>query len=727
MLRLAHWTLAHRRAVLLGWVALVIVLTPVAGDLSKRVTPGGFESSSTEAARADALLQKRFKASNLGVVVEQRGSPRPEDAAREIGRIERGLHRLPGVEQVAPSPSRARGVSLLSITVGGGTDGSMKAARGLLAVSKSLSRDRVRVLPVGFGVFHIAGTDIAQKDMTRARWLSSLLLLAVLLFAFGTVGAAAGPIVVGWTSVTISLGLLALVSHLAPLSDLVSNGVAMIATALSVDYMLFMISRFREYRAAGEERREAVIATMATSGRAVFFAGAVIVVALGALFLADTRAVRSMALGMMIAAVVSVATALVVAPALISLADRWLLAPHGRIKRRDVSESSPFWERWSRRVVARPLVYLLPALAALLAFSIPTLHAASSVRLPGPDILPRGNDVRQGYELAARAFGPGALSPIQVVVDPVAGRDPSAQKRAVATLVGKLRADPRVASVQPIPLPDGAARQRIAGGVGGLAVASRAGPYEKATSDLVGDIRSGRFTSGAAPPLLVGGEPAVARDSTATLFDALPPVLAVLFGATFLMLMIAFRSVLIAAKAVVMTVITLGSTFGILLLLFETHTGTKLLGLPEVGLSPVLPVPVIALAFAIGTDYEVIVLSRIRERYLESGDTAESITYGLARTSRIITSAALVMIVVFFSFSAGALVPVKHLAFGLGIAVLVDVTLVRLVLVPATMKLLGDANWWLPGWLERLLPGGGTGRSAQRVRGEGSVSALGRP
>ncbi|MDQ2940511.1 MAG: MMPL family transporter, partial [Actinomycetota bacterium] len=301
MVRLAHWTLAHRRVVLLAWLALVVAMTPLGGQLSRQVTPGGYESPKTQAAQADSILAKRFRASTLGVLVEQPVRSGAA-AARRIRLVARRLDSLPNVEKVMRSTSRRPGVSLFSLTVRGGEDGSLSTARELLDLTRSLRDSGIRALPLGFDAFHISGTDLAQKDMTRARWLSSLLLLAVLLFAFRTLAAAALPIIVGWSSVTVSLGLLALVSEVAPLSELVSNGVALISTALSVDYMLFMISRFREYRRQGRDQHQAVLATVAGTGRAVFFAGVVIVIALAALLLADTRAVRSMALGMMIAA-----------------------------------------------------------------------------------------------------------------------------------------------------------------------------------------------------------------------------------------------------------------------------------------------------------------------------------------------------------------------------------------------------------------------------------------
>lgn len=712
MVRLANWTLAHRRVVLLCWLGLVIALTPLAGELSSRVTPGGYESPTTQAAEADSLLAKRFQVSTLGVLVKRPAQPRA-GTARRIEKLKRRLSSLTGVQRVVRTRSRLRRVSLMSLTVRGGEDGSLQTARELLDLTASRQGGEIRVLPVGFDVFHVSGAELAQKDLTRARWASSLLLLAVLFLAFRTLAAAAGPVIVAWTSVTVTLGLLALVSELTPLSELVSNGVAMISTALSVDYMLFMISRFREHRTRGHDKHQAVLATVASTGRAVFFAGAVIVVALASLFLADTRAVHSMALGMMIAAVVSVATALIVAPILMSIADQWLIPRSARDGAATDGEGSAFWTRWSNRIVARPVLYMVPALVVLGGLSIPVLHLRDNVRLPGPEILPRDNQVREGYDLAAKAFGPGVLSPVQVVVLP---RSPAAGKarRATADVARRLRADPRVASVQPISSPAQAGRKSVAP-LAALSVASKQGPYDETTGELVDDIRAGHIAPRAPARLLAGGEPAVARDSTSTLFDALPEVLSVLLGATFLILMLAFRSVLIPLKAVVMTLITLGSTFGILLLLFETGPGTSLLGVSKVGLSPVLPLPLIALAFAIGTDYEVIVISRIRERYLETRDTNDAISYGLARTSRIISSAGLVMIVVFFAFSAGALLPIKHLAYGLGIAVLVDLTLVRLVLVPATMTLLGDANWWLPSWLQRWLPRDKTPASAART------------
>ena len=465
--------------------------------------------------------------------------------------------------------------------------------------------------------------------------------------------------------------------------------------ALGIDYSLFVLSRYREERQAGREKLEAIVATGGTSSKAVLFSGSSFVVALLGLLLVPDTILRSLSLGAIIVGVVTMAAALTLLPAVLSLLGDKVDALRLPIVGRDHPAESPFWTRTVRAVVRRPAAALAAGLLLLLAAAVPVLGLQTGTS--GVESLPDDTFAKSGALALERSF-PGVTTndPAKVVISgDIASTDVAA---AIAELEASVDDDPdfgpadlqvaedgRTALVS-IPLvgdPDGSQARR------GL---------ERLRSELVPAAFDGTATT-----VLVGGATAENVDYSDVINHWLPIVVAFVLGLSFLLLTVVFRSVVLSATAVALNLLSVGAAYGLLVLVFQHGVGADLLGFQQVErVEAWVPVFLFSVLFALSMDYHVFLISRIRERYAQSGDTDQAVVHGIAATGRIITGAALIIVVVFAGFAAGQLVMFQQMGFGVGVALLVDATLIRMVVVPAVMVLLGRWNWYLPSWLDWL-------------------------
>ncbi|GAA4455621.1 MMPL family transporter [Phytohabitans houttuyneae] len=526
----------------------------------------------------------------------------------------------------------------------------------------------------------------AETPSSGAELAGIVAALVVLLVAFGTVVAALLPIVLALVVVAAGVSGIALLASATEVSTVAPTIAAMIGLGVGIDYALFITARYRENRATAPDNRTALADAMGSAGSAVLFASGTIVVAMSALALTGMGFLTSTGLSTALVVVAAALAALTLLPALLALlGDR---IDRGRLPLRRRREPGAGWHRLARHVSGRPWAYLLAATALLLALAAPALWMKTGFPDAGDDATSLSH--RRAYDLLAEGFGPGVNGPVLVVVDL---RAPGATAGDVAALSGRIAADPGVASV-------GAPLTSPAGDTAVLRVTTTTAPGEEATSATLERVRD-LVPANAA----VSGLTAMTDDLSRHLGRMLPVFVGAILAASFLLLMLVFRSVVVPLKAVLMNLLSIGGAYGVMVAVFQWGWGKSLLGLEETLIVP-SPLPTIffAVLFGLSMDYEVFLLSRIREAYDASGDTVASVARGIAATGRVITSAALIMAAVFLAFVANPSPFARMLGLGLATAVLLDATVVRLLLVPALMTLLGRANWWLPRWLHRRIP-----------------------
>jgi putative drug exporter of the RND superfamily len=507
--------------------------------------------------------------------------------------------------------------------------------------------------------------------------------------------AALVPIALALVAVAAGVGGITLLADAMDVSSAAPTIGAMIGLGVGIDYALFIMARYREHRGAGQDNPTALSNAMASGGSAVLLAGGTVVVAMAALVLTGLGFLASIGLSTSLVVLLAVATALTLLPALLSLlGDR---VDAGRLvgRRRPVRHAGETaWWRFAHRVSGRPWPYLAVASAVLLALAAPALRMETGFPDAGDDSTSTTH--RRAYDLLAEGFGPGFNAPLLLVADL---RSPGVDAKAIPALSERVAADPGIAMV-------GEARTSPAGDTVVLPTIPTTAATDAATSETLERVRDLVPAN-----VAVSGLTAMTDDLTGQLTDTLPIFIAAILTASFLLLMVVFRSIAVPLKAAAVNLLSIGAAYGVVVAVFQwgwlkdlfNFDGTFAIASP-------LPTIFFAVLFGLSTDYEVFLLSRIREEYDATGDSAESVARGMAGTGRVITSAALIMTVVFLSFVTNPSPLVKMLGLGLSTAIALDATIVRMVVVPATMALLGRANWWLPGWLDRRLP---------QVRGEG--------
>jgi len=539
-------------------------------------------------------------------------------------------------------------------------------------------------------------TELSESDLTNGELKFGLpAAMIVLILVFGALVAAFIPMSIAILSIIVTVAISSVLGQFTSLSFFIVNMITAMGLALGIDYSLFVLSRYREERQAGRDKIDAIIATGGTSSKAVLFSGSSFVVALLGLLLVPDTILRSLALGAIIVGVVTMAAAITLLPALLSLLGDRVNAMRLPIVGRDHPAESPFWTKTVGAVVRRPGVALAAGVLVLLAAAFPILGLKTGTS--GVNSLPDDTFAKAGALALERSFpGTSTTDPAQVVIS--GDVRSSHVTAAIERFEASISDDPDF----------GPAQQQLANN-GQVAVISiplvgdpdhsqaRRG-LDRLRTDLIPAAFDGTDTS-----VLVGGTTAENVDYSDVINKWLPIVLAFVLGLSFILLTLVFRSLVLSATAVVLNLLSVGAAYGLLVLVFQHGIGADLLGLQQVErVEAWVPVFLFSVLFALSMDYHVFLLSRIRERYAQTGDTNQAVVHGIAATGRIITGAALIIVVVFAGFAAGELVMFQQMGFGVGVALLVDATLIRMVVVPAAMALLGRWNWYLPSWLNWL-------------------------
>ena len=560
------------------------------------------------------------------------------------------------------------------------------------------ARELVADADVPPGVQVELGGDIAfEQPEFSSEAIGFIAALIILLIAFGSLLAAGLPLITAIFGIVTGIAIVGLAVNVIGMPSFSNQAVAMIGIGVGIDYALFIVTRYREGLADGMTPECAVMRALDTAGRAVLFAGCTVIIAILGLFTIGLDLIRGLAVGISIGVLMTLLAALTLLPAILGFVganiDKFGL-PHRRRAERAGRQS--FWYRWSRVIQRRPWPALLASAAVLLLLTIPLFGLRLGFGDAGNQ--PTDQTVRRAYDLMSEGFGPGANGPLLLAAETPGGES---DLRVLAGLSRELnQTEGVVFATEPIPNDSGDAAI--------IQVQPSTSPQDKETADLVNRLRDEvvpQAVEGTTAEVKVGGATAAVVDFARYTADRLPWFIGAVLLLSFLLLMVVFRSLLVPLKAVIMNLLSVGAAYGILVAVFQWGWGDSLLGVGREGpIEAWIPIMLFAVIFGLSMDYEVFLLSRIREEYDRTHDNATAVANGLAVTARVITAAAAIMFCVFISFVLGDDRSLKMFGFGLAMAVLLDATVVRLVLVPATMELLGDRNWWLPRWLDRILP-----------------------
>ncbi|MFJ3978689.1 MMPL family transporter [Streptomyces sp. NPDC090021] len=711
-LTMGRWCARRPRRVIGAWLVLLLVLggavMAYGRATSEAVTIPGSDS---QAALDTAAAAFPGPASGIQPLVLHTGPDGPvltAGSARDaVERSARAIAGLPHVVSVT-SPYDRAGAAAMSrdghtayLSVGldvTGRDITPELSERITDAAGPAEAAGIRVTPGGDLAAAVDRPDTGHSE------LIGLGAAAVILFVGFRRAAAAGlPLVVGVAGLVASLALVGLAGHLTDMPSSGTTIAAMIGLGVGIDYTLFCLTRFREFRGRGVAASEAAALATATAGKASAFAGCAVIAALAGLALGGLPLLRALALAPAIAVLVAVAATLTLLPALLSLLARFLgAAPQEGATERDGKEPTApdvrGWQRIAERVTARPRRHLLAGLALLLLLAAPATQLAFGQLDAGDK--PVGSASRTAYEQLSDAFGPGVNGPLQVT-DTLRAPAAGAQDARVTRVSTALAATPGVASVGPAQLTADGRTVR-------WQVMPATAPGDPATARLVGVLRTDTLpaaTADGSGTAHVGGAAAAVADLNDRLADRLPAVIGTVVLMAGLLLLAAFRSPLLALKASVLNLLSVAAAYGVLTAVFQWGWGARLIGLEgPVPVPGYVPLVMFAVLFGLSMDYEVFLLTSVREKWLASGDSRRAVTAGLASTGRIITSAALIMVSVFLAYLLSDDPVVKMFGTGLAAAVALDVTVVRGLLVPAAMALLGDRGWWLPRRLDRILP-----------------------
>jgi uncharacterized membrane protein YdfJ with MMPL/SSD domain len=649
-----------------------------------------------------------------------------------VDRVARIAAELPHVELTPAAAERAKreagsaSITVAPLAVEGNRDETADMAVDFRDELRAGAHGAVEPHLVGQQALWAGMQDLTKEDLESAERIGFPVVLIILLAVFGSLAAAALPLALGFASVTITGAIIFFLSQATAMSVFVTNIASMIGIGVAVDYSLFVLARYREEIRGGAERADARRVALRTSGLAVTFSGITVMLSLAGLYLVDSTTIRSMAMGAIIVVAISILAAVTLLPVLMSLFGRrayargrlavlfGLLVRLVRTRPRRRGSTVPegrrtgFWERWTAAVTRRPWVSALATAGVLLALAIPALSldfGNGALRQ-----FPEGNETRVGADLAATATGPGASGPVQAIAELHSGRaSDDANRAALASYVAELRRDPEVARVAgPQPSRDGGAAL--------ITAIPRHDPESPQAEALVDRMRADPGSLEGVAELQVGGATAFNDDFVDLVSGSMWKILLFVLVFSYLVLFLLLRSVLLPLKAVVMNLLSVAAAYGVLVMVFQYGWFDGLLGYDSLGyVNAMTPPFLLAIVFGLSMDYEVFLLSRIRERYDATGDTKRSVAEGLRASAGTISSAALIMVAVFGVFAGTGTPSIKEIGVGMSVAIALDATLVRLILVPATMEIMGRWNWWLPKRIDRLLPHAGfEGRSARR-------------
>ncbi|MDT7793050.1 MAG: heme transporter, partial [Mycobacterium sp.] len=632
-----------------------------------------------------------------------------DDMTSAVTRLEHIAAEVPSVkvvpnrQQPPPQPDRPYVVAL-QLDFNTGAVDVAKQLRQKVGITGDqpgeIENGKVKLYVIGQGALGAAATLATKHDIAQAEQWNLPIVLIVLLAVFGSLAAAAMPLVLGICTVVVTMGLVYLLSMYTPMSVFVTSTVSMFGIALAIDYSLFILMRFREELRAGRDPAQAADAAMATSGLAVVLSGLTVIASVTGIYLINTPVLQSMATGAILAVAVAVLTSTTLTPAVLATFGRGAAKRSSYLhwSRRAETTQSRFWSRWTGWVMRRPWLSALAASAFLLTLAIPAFSMVlgnSMLRQFEPT-----HEIRGGVNAAAEALGPGALGPVRVLVTFPDGNAASAEAKAPAldAVRQKMAQGPHVVSVSPPVFGDDYRRALLS------AVLS-VDPEDMGARETVDWMRKQLpSVPDVNARIDVGGPTALIKDFDDRVSVTQPAVFGFVALIAFVMLLISIRSVFLAFKGVLMTVLSVAAAYGSLVVVFQWGWLEALGFKPISSLDSTIPPLVLAMTFGLSMDYEIFLLTRIRERFLQTRNTRDAVAYGVSTSARTITSAALIMIAVFIGFAFAGMPLVAQLGVACAVAIAVDATVVRLVLVPALMAMFDEWNWWLPRWLARILP-----------------------
>ena len=704
---------ARRPWTVIGFWLVVSVLVIGASGAFGRELEDSFEAPGVDSQQATELLTAAGS-NQAGLTAQLVVTPRDEratffDSADEraaLANLQAGVAALPHVLGTSDPAGMLAAGSEVAVRRGAvSADGRVALVRIRYPVLEKLRADDLENLKA-FGARAAAGSPLRlelggdlffafEEPETGTGELIGLVVAAViLLVAFGSVIAMGLPIAIALFGLALGISSMALVTYLVDIPSWAPELGSMIGLGVGIDYALFLITRHREYLARGIPVEESVGRAVETAGQVIIFAGGTVVIAILGLAVAGVPMMTAAGIAIATIVLIMVIASVTLLPAFLGLAGAWInrLGFPGIQARTGTGDGSR-WRRWGEHVSRHARAYAVGVTVLLLALTAPAL----ALRMGNPDegALPETRTERRAYDLTAAAFGPGSNGPLVIAVD--IARDPS----VVEPLRDAVGADAGIAEVAPGDV-DAAA------GVATLVATPTTGPQDEATRDTLARLRNDVVPRvlGASPARAhIGGQTASFADVSDRVTDRLPLFIAAVILLSFLLLVVIFRSIVVPLKAALMNLLSIGASYGVLVMVFQWGWGAGIIGLEStVPIISFIPMFMFAIVFGLSMDYEVFLLSRVREEYLRSGDNDAAVIDGIAGTARVITSAALIMISVFLGFVLGDDPATKMFGLGLATAIFIDATIVRMVLVPAAMTLLGDANWWTPRWLERLLP-----------------------
>ncbi|MEY4024908.1 MAG: hypothetical protein RL438_421 [Actinomycetota bacterium] len=739
---LARFSVRHRRIMVFGiWIPLLVIVGMLSGKMGSDFSTQ-FELPKSEANDVQKLLEANSpeKAGFSGeIVFSSANGVNSDDVVAALTPFFDNVESLPGVTVTSPFSETAQGQINQAGTTGfASIDVSLRSQSEIMSLSTQI-QDMGKAVHIDGLKMEYGGNVFAGFEMPASEIYGLLAAMIILVLAFGSVLAMGLPIGTALVGLGVGSSLAIILSHVVPMPDFTTSLVAMIGLGVGIDYALFIVTRYREGLAEGLTVEEAVVDAVDTSGRAVIFAGITVIISLLGLFVMGLAFARGLAIGAVVGVLIMMLASITLLPSLLAMVKHrigvttWaalialvafivsaLLAvitetpvialigvvavlvitalsfaikpmrghiPHRTPKAKELT----FWYRWSRFIQRRPWTAALSATAILLVLAAPL----ASIRLGFGDNgnAPESTTVRRAYDMLAEGFGPGFNGPLFITVQGDAAKTPEALQGFVDTL----NATEGVAFAQGMPASQD-------GSLSLVMAYPTTSPQDAKTEALIRNLRSNVIPK-TGVEAKVGGFTAAGVDFADSIGSRMPYLFLGVLSLSFLLLMAVFRSLLVPLKAVIMNLLSIGAAYGVIVAIFQWGWGMNLIGVGKAGpIESWAPMMLFAIVFGLSMDYEVFLLSRVKEEYDRTGNNATAVADGLTATARVITAAALIMVCVFSAFVLGYDRQLKLFGLGLALAVFIDATLVRMVLVPATMELLGDRNWWIPAWINRVLP-----------------------
>jgi uncharacterized membrane protein YdfJ with MMPL/SSD domain len=714
MYRLDALVSDHQRVVILIWLIVVAIAVPFAMHQSDHLTANGYAVPGSQSAEVENVIKREFpqvSRAGLAVLLWPHTQATVNAFRADIRRVQRAAHGISGIElsdhdvQVALFATGLLEPIVLPIQVNVNEDHAQSIAetlRNRLRLDKSVS-DGVEVHLLGESALWAGVNDTSKRELASAEKIGFPILLIVLLTVFGSVSAATLPIALAAIAVIVTGALIYFLSLATQLSLFVTNTAALLGIGVAVDYSLIILARVRQELQAGRDLSTARQIAFATSGRTVIFAGLTVIVSLIGLWVIPNSTLHSMALGAIMVVVVSVVASVTLLPALIGVlgarrVSTGVLMTRIRLsyRRRRTGRPRMTWDRWTRAVTRHPIVSIVAAGSVLLTLCIPALSMRTSTG--ALQQLGAKNETRIGFEEAAKLAGPGSLGPVNVVIH----ASTSASRAELRGYVAQLR---HIAEHVPHVHELGSTDISSGGSDALFTVIPAVDPEAPAATRLVQGLRSELSTPapGDGVKVAIGGTSASLLDGEREVATNMWKVIVAVLAMAFVVLMVLLRSLLLPLKAIAMNLVSVGAAYGVLVIVFQWGWFDSLFHYRSPGhVETLIPPLILAVVFGLSMDYEVFLLTRIKERWLVSHDSRSAVAEGLAASAKTISSAAFILVCVFAVFVGTGSPSVKEIGIGASVAIGIDATLIRLVLVPAMMVLLGDWNWWLPQPLERL-------------------------